>query len=99
MTYSFSGKPDIDTNDGTGSLSYSASSCVSEDSSFAEDTQYLSSVLDREQQLHVAEQKLARRCRSLRESPQRAGSICDSLDDEAAHQKYCRIRNGENVSG
>jgi len=89
----------IDTNDGTGSLSYSASSCVSEDSSVPEDKAFLSSFLAREHQTHVEEQKLARRARSLRESPQREGSASDSLDDDAAYNNYCRIGNSLKESG
>jgi len=111
MSYSYNGKSDVDVNDGTGSLSYSASSCVSDESSIPEDTQYLALFLEREQQLHVEEQKLARQSRSLKESPQRTGSgstrasvsasvsASDSLDDDAGYQKFCRIRNNDNVSG
>jgi len=102
MTYLYSGKNEIDVNDGTGSLSYSASSCVSEDSSIGEeDSRYLSSFLEREQQLHVKEQKQARRCRSLRESPQRTGSVNanESSDSDAAYRKYCSIRNNDSVTG
>jgi len=113
MAYSFDGKTDVDVNDGTGSLSYSASSCVSEDSSIAEDSQFLASLLLREQELHVEEQKLARRSRSLKKSPSphrtphRTGSgstratvsASESLDDDAAYQKFCRIRNNSNISG
>lgn len=104
MSYAFQNK-DIDQNDGTGSttgsLSYSASSCVSDDSSVPEDSQYLSSFLEREQQLHNEDKRRAQRCRSLRESPQRGnttGSASDSLDDDAAYEKFRRIRT-ENVPG